>query len=465
MSGGNMGTISWRFVLATVALTIGCAQRAGYAASSEPRRIESHDLAIDVERAVLGNGLRVLLSPDPEATGVAVVMTFEAGTLHEPPGRSGLAHLVEHIIYRGTTPDTDDVARLEARQAQHIQATTTPHHMSFEIVVPPEELPIALWVSADRVGWISNRLEHLDLDLERHKRVVDMERVQSSVDVHYGLLDQAIYRRLYPSPHPLRGLVIGIPTELATVTVEDVRQFVATHITASNAVLTITGRFDIDKARAWVEKTVARLPKVARPPPLGLQFSGQPAQVVQFREVQARRPRVSLVWKLKKTGPNTETALALGATLLSSFTDGAFGTQVSARLERYPDSDLFWLEATLPYDKPARAAEQEAEVFLRYLTAVDMPRDFFDATRTAIDLQTMLALDDLVAHAKLITMVEFVTGDGTTSERYLSRHWRFARHDVQHIAWKNLVRGPPRWVIHARPTRPLKARLPWEERP
>ena len=113
---------------------------------SDFRKAPGRAFALDVQRVVLPNGLVVLLAPDPAVSSVAVWMTFRAGAQHAPEGKSGLAHLVEHVMASGPTPDTDYAALLERRGARWFNATTTFDAMSFEAVVPAEELPAALWM-------------------------------------------------------------------------------------------------------------------------------------------------------------------------------------------------------------------------------------------------------------------------------------------------------------------------------
>lgn len=133
---------------------------------------------------MLENGLVVLLAPDASASGVAVWLTFRAGALREPADKTGLAHLVEHIAFSGATPDTDYASTLEARRARSLNARTGIDTLSFEVVVPAEELPVALWAAAERLGTLPGRLG--DGEVDRHRRVVEQERALTRVDAPYS---------------------------------------------------------------------------------------------------------------------------------------------------------------------------------------------------------------------------------------------------------------------------------------
>ena len=117
-----------------------------------------------------------------------------------------------------------------------------------------------------------------------------------------------------------------------------------------------------------------------------------------------------------------------------------------------------------PHDKPVKAATEEAEVFLRYLTAVDMPRDYLNATRLAIDRVYLFMMDSVRGRASLITQLEMADEDPTQAEALSQRLWKLDRQTIRHTAWTHLVRGKGRLVVHARPVRPRKPKLSWEDR-
>ena len=426
------------------------------------RKIDSRALRINVERYRLPNGLVVLLNPDPSAASVSVNMTFRAGTLYEPPDRSGMAHMVEHVMLRGRTPDTDYVAMLEAQGVHFLNAFTNPELISFEVEVSPSAVPLALWVHTDRLATLLDKLD--PRDLERHRNVVDVERVQTQLDVPYGIVDMAIYRKLFPAPHPMRAAVIGRNRELERVTMSDVKAYVRRYLVPANGVLTVVGRFNAERVRANIERTLARLPGGAKArPPRQASIKGKP-NTYAMKERRSRKPRVSVLWRLEDLGQRSVDALMLGGWLLSNYVDGAFGTQVRAGLSSVEGASFFRLDVTLPYEKPVDAATEEAEVFLRYLTAVDMPRDYLNATRLAIDRSFLFAMDTVRGRASAITALQLAGEDPTRAESLSKRLWALDRQTIRHIAWQHLLRGAGRLVVHARPVRPRQPKLSWEER-
>ena len=155
--------------LSAAALAVCAALPAHAYSPSDGRRTSDKDLEVPVQRLVLPNGLVVLLAPDPAATGVWVRMSYRAGTLYEPPGRSGLAHLVEHVFFNGPTPETDYAAILDRRRARHFNALTNAEELAFDVLVPPEELPLALWCVADRTASVPPAIDAAMV--ERHRKI------------------------------------------------------------------------------------------------------------------------------------------------------------------------------------------------------------------------------------------------------------------------------------------------------
>lgn len=441
--------------IAAAAAVVALAGQAHGGVLDDSRKATPAQLGVDVQRTVLDNGLVVLLAPDASAAGVAVWLTFRAGALREPAGKTGLAHLVEHIAFSGSTPETDYASLLETRRARALNAQTGIDTLSFQVVVPAEELPVALWAAAERLGTLPGRLD--DREVERHRRVVEQERALTRVDAPYGLVDEHLFRRLYAPPHPLRGGIIGIPAELAAVTADDVRRFASELLVPANGVLVLCGRLDPAQARALVASTLGRLPpgraatRPALPAPAG-------AYIDARTESRARRPRVTFAWRVPGTGREDATALRLGAQLLTFLVDGAWGMEIGAGLVEYEGEALFEMQLTVPYDEPMDIVHRDADGFMRMLTHREMPIDFMIAANLALDRMALFGLDGLQGRAEVLTQLELRAARGTTLAEYLGWHWHLDGSVVRDTARRYLFNAP-KLVLHARPDRPKKARV------
>jgi predicted Zn-dependent peptidase len=420
----------------------------------EGRRTKARDFSVKVDRVELPNGLVVLLAPDPSAASVLVWMTFRAGTTFEPAGRSGMAHLVEHVMATGPTPATDYAALLERRGGRDFNAHTDFESMRFEVVVPPSELPAALWVDADRLGSMPKLI---DAGLvERNRRVVLQERAVRDVDAPYGLVREHLFNQLFAAPHPLHGSVIGVPAELAKVSAEDVASFVTTYLVPANAVLTLVGNFDPAQARALVENGLGRLPGGVRAkvPSVGPLRGGMVGAVP---ELVSREPRVMVGWRVSAIGHDDSVALGLGTQLLTFSTDGAFGMRLSGTTEEDENETFVEIDLTVPYDETVKAVQDDLEGFLRELTHREMQFDLFEVANLALDRSALFDLSTLEGRAARLCRLERLFKSKVKLVDDCTSHWTLDPVTLRDIARTYL--HDPKIIIHARPTRPRPARL------
>ncbi len=417
------------------------------------RKSKASELNAPTQRVVLPNGLTLVMSPDP-ASGIAVVdVAFAAGALFEPEGKSGLAHLVEHLLAFGPTPETDYRQLLERRGAADFDATTTADLMTFHVIVPPREVPLALWVASDRLLARPGAID--EAELARNRAIVVEERASRVTDAAYQTALSDLYRVMFPAPHPLHGMVLGVPNELAAVTVADARSFIARCLVPANAVVTITGTFDPAAAREWTEKTLGRLPggaklEVPRLPP------APGGRIVTVPEPRARRPRVTFAWEFGELGEDVTSALDFGATLVKIYTDGALGMRVDAGLSTFLGGNLFVFEVTLAHEAGKTEAKDAAEGLLRYLTRTAAADDVFGAALVQRDRSIMLELDDPLSRSARLSRQEFLLGDEAAAIRHSQKHWSLSPEDIGPFTRPLLETG--RYTLQVRPLDPLPRR-------
>jgi zinc protease len=420
-----------------------------------PRRSTAADLTPRFERYVTANGLVVLLSPDPGTNGVVVDLSFAAGALYQPPGKAGLAHLVEHVFSSGASPDTDYRALLERKGGLGFNALTTLDRLSFRVLVPPEELPLALWTNADRLGALAPTLT--EGELRRHQRVVMQERVHRIDDAPYGGNMVALMRSLFPEGHPARAGVIGSRDEISSLTLDDVKNYQRTLLVPANGVLTLAGNFDPAVARAWVEKTLGTQPSGNAAPAPAKTPARTPDTQVAVTEELARRPKVTLAWTLASPLTEVSEALQFGSLLLTLYTDGFVGMNVNASLLQFTGGNVFVLEVTMPHATDKLEAAGNAEVVFRYLSQAIMPNDLVGATLLAWDRNQMALLESSEARATFLTQWEVLPPDPLHGLGPGERHWAITPDRIQALAGSAL-RGK-RVTIQSRPTHPLPPKV------
>ena len=202
-------------------------------------------------------------------TGVqtcALPIWYHVGSKDEKPGRTGLAHLFEHLMFRGTerAPGSSFDDLMETGGGWN-NASTSQDRTNYYDIGPSELLPTLLWLEADRMQALGPNIDQATLDNERD--VVRNERRESYEDVPYGLADLAFQRLVYPPDHPYHIPVIGSHADLVAATVEDVHQFFATYYVPNNALLGIVGATDAQAAFAAADRVLGDWQRTTLPPP------------------------------------------------------------------------------------------------------------------------------------------------------------------------------------------------------
>lgn len=220
---------------------------------------------IPFEKYTLDNGLEVILHQDKALPLVAVNVWYHVGAYHEPAGRTGFAHLFEHMMFQGSAHVGDDVhiGMLEGIGASELNGTTSFDRTNYFETVPANHLETALWLESDRMGFLPHTLTKAKLDNQRG--VVQNERRQGTETQPYGMVEEKLWHTLFPLPHPYHGDVIGSLEDLDRASVADVRGFFETWYAPSNATLTLAGDFEIDQAKALIQKYFGTLPKRPKP--------------------------------------------------------------------------------------------------------------------------------------------------------------------------------------------------------
>jgi zinc protease len=222
-------------------------------------------LSIPFEKLVLENGLTVILHQDASLPLVAVNIWYHVGPINEPPGRSGFAHLFEHLMFEGSRHVGREFDQLlESVGATGVNGTTNWDRTNYFETVPREHLELALWIESDRMGFLLDVINQERLDVQRD--VVKNERRQSFENAPYGPSALALLDALFPAGHPYHGAVIGSMADLSAATLSDVTEFFRAYYAPGNATLTLAGDFDPAQAKAAIQKYFGGLPGRARTP-------------------------------------------------------------------------------------------------------------------------------------------------------------------------------------------------------
>lgn len=268
---------------------------------------------IPIEQFTLGNGLRVVLAEDHAVPVVSVAVYYDVGSRNEKPGRTGFAHLFEHMMFQGSE-NVPKAAHFQyvSNAGGTMNGTTSSERTNYFETLPANQLPLALWLESDRMRSLKVTQENLD---NQRQAVQEEKRLRYDNQPYVnGFL--RLFEMSFKNPANAHS-TIGSMEDLDSATVDDVREFFRVYYAPNNAVVSIAGDFDRDEARALVEKYFGTIPSQATPPPVDV---SEPPEVAERQDVfydkLAPVPAFALGWKIPPRRTQRFYALMLGSHLL-----------------------------------------------------------------------------------------------------------------------------------------------------
>ena len=277
---------------------------------------QTKEIDIPYQRFVLDNGLTVIVHEDHKAPIVAINTWYHVGSKNEKPGKTGFAHLFEHLMFGGSEHSSGRyIDAMEKIGATDLNGTTNSDRTNYFQNVPTSAVDFTLWMESDRMGHLLGALDQKTLDLQRG--VVQNEKRQGE-NQPYGVTRQLLTQNTYPAGHPYSWTTIGDMADLDAASMNDVREWFKTYYGPSNVVLVLAGDIDAKTAREKVVKYFGDIP--AGPPVAHQQvwiakMTGTHRQVVQDRVPQAR---IYKVWNIPEYGSADGDYLDLVSDCLSS---------------------------------------------------------------------------------------------------------------------------------------------------
>jgi len=398
---------------------------------------------IPFEEYDLDNGLHVILHHDPTLPQVVVNLWYGVGSKDEVVGRSGFAHLFEHLMFMGTTrlPGSgfDDVME---RHGGWNNAWTSEDATDYYSVGPSNLLQTLIWLEADRMDGLAGAMTQEKLDLQRD--VVRNERRQSVEETPYGVVWDAMPGALYPDGHPYAHSVIGSHEDLEAATLDDVIGFFDAWYVPQNASLVIAGDFDAEQVRSWIDGYFGHLPATPVPERPAVPAVDRPEQAVVELSDDVEIPMTLMMW-------HTPEALAEGDAAFD-FVASILGEGRSSRLyQRLIHTDQSALEADaaqysqllsslfMVSAKPSEGHTiEEIEVALSEelarLAADGPTAEEMDRVRNAMQVDFLERLEPLRARASSLNRYRYLTGDAGYVQQDVDRYTALTAADVQAAA-------------------------------
>jgi zinc protease len=255
---------------------------------------QSTKLRVPATVDTLPNGLTLIVHEDHSVPRVVTNVWYRVGSGDEKPGRTGFAHLFEHLMFMGSenAPYPNFDTMLEAAGASN-NGSTTEDRTNYYEVGPSNSLPLMLWLEADRMGWMLPTMDSAKVDAQRD--IVKNERRQSYENQPYGKAVDILPAAMYPKDHPYSWAVIGSMADLSAASLEDVKDFFRRYYAPNNAAIVVAGAVRTDSVRALVRRYFSDLPRgpaITRPKPAP--FTVRDTAIVAEDRVQL--PRLYLAW-------------------------------------------------------------------------------------------------------------------------------------------------------------------------
>ena len=394
----------------------------------------------------LVNGLRLIIAEDHLAPVVAVCIWYAVGSKNEVPGKTGFAHLFEHVMFQGSrhVAKTEHMGLVQAAGGT-LNGTTWLDRTNYFETMPSHQLELALWLEADRMATLLDALNQENLDNQRD--VVKNEKRSSYDNRPYGQWFHKLQEHLYPPEHPYHHPTIGSMEDLDAASLEDVAAFFRTYYAPNNAVLAIAGDADPAQTRAWVERYFGEIAASPEIPPLG-DVSLPPTLGAESREVVEDRvplPRHYFGFRAPCFGDPRLEALEVASQILA----GGKGSRLYRRLVREEqiaqDVAFFAVgfvggasiaagQATVRPGVDPEVVERAFEEELERLGREPVTADELARARALIETYELEALQRVEERADRLAMFATLLDDPDLINRQLERYLSVTPEQIQAVA-------------------------------
>ncbi len=418
-------------------------------AIAAPSAAEAKDPTVRFEKYALDNGLEVILHQDNSVPLVAVNVWYHVGSGDETVGKSGFAHLFEHMLFQGSKHVGSDkhFDTLKSIGGSGVNGTTNPDRTNYFEVVPSHQIETGLWLESDRMGYMLPLLDQKSLD--NQIEVVRNERRQNYDNVPYGKTRFATAAALYGADHPYRYLTIGKHEDLTSSTLGDVKTFYNKWYVPANATLVLAGDFEIETAKALVEKWFGGFPKTVKPAHITPAFPEPKAKRVEIKDEFAKLRRIDYVWTTPGYYQEGDAELDVVGSVLGSRGTGRLykilvhEKQLAQRVAAYQQSSryssTFTVSVTAKSGADLKEIEKIVQAEVAKITTAPVSKAEFSRAVVRIESSFVWGLEALMSRANRLQGYNHFLGtpDGITTD--LNRYRKTSLGKVQATAAKYLT--------------------------
>jgi len=407
-------------------------------------------LNIPYEKYQLGNGLEVILYRNINSPVVAVNLWYRVGSANEVKGKTGLAHLFEHMMFQGSKNIPKEMHFRYIQEAGgNLNASTSFDRTNYYEKLPANEIELALWLESDRLGFFLQALDQVKLD--NQKSVVLNERLQRYDNQPYGLAWEKLITNIYPENYPYSWPTIGFYNDIESYTIEDVSSFFKKYYSPSNAALVVAGNIDLDLTKDLVNKYFGEIPgneKVTElkfnPPSIE-----KPLQITF--EDNVNLDRVYLAWLSPKAFEENDSAMDIVSDILTGSKNARLTRKLVYELEIAQDASSmqfsgkygghFLIVATA---KPGTSLSTIKNIILEEINSIaeeGFSLQEIERSKSTIKSNFIYSLQNIATVADLMNLYNFYLDEPNSFNYDLSRYTSLNETDLQRAVKNYLLKN------------------------
>jgi zinc protease len=417
---------------------------------------------LQFEKYTLPNGLEVILSQNRRVPSVAVNLWYHVGPANEEPGRTGFAHLFEHMMFQGSkhVPSDSHFQLLESAGATGVNGTTNNDRTNYFETVPANQLPLALWIESDRMGYLLEKVDQASLSNQQD--VVRNERRQSENDPD-GVAFEALVQMVYPKGHPYYANVIGSHEDIQAAQLDDVNRFFREYYAPNNATLALVGDFDVAEAKALVEKYFGTLKRGPMVSPIKVETPPITSERRRVLPSRVELPRVYMTWLAPPIFKPGNADGMVAATILGNgaasrlYKKLVYERRIAQDVAAWQDGMLlnstFTVFATARPGHTAEELERAIDEELAAMRAQPPTAREIEQARNTIETSIIGGLERLNGVANRLNLYNHYLGTPDFLEKDIQRYRAITPASV-HAFVKTYLAPGTRAVLHAVPGQP-----------
>ncbi len=400
-------------------------------------------LNIPYEKYRLPNELEVILFQNNSLPSTAVNIWYKVGSANEVKGKTGLAHLFEHMMFQGSKNVPKEMHFKYVQEAGGtLNASTSFDRTNYFEKLPSNDLELALWLESDRMGFFLETLDQVKLD--NQKSVVLNERLERYDNQPYGLAWEKIISNLYPENHPYSWPTIGYYKDIESYTLDDVRSFFQKYYSPSNATVVIAGNFELDKTKALVEKYFGDIKNIGIPSTLNFKpFQPYQNNFLSFED-KVNLERIYLAWHSQNAFHADDAALDILSDLLTGSKNARLTRRLVFELEIAQDVNTmqfsgkygghFMIVATA---KPGKSLDAIKNIIFDEISVLTkeniLPREL-ERSKNVIKSNFIYSLQNIDTVADMLNLYNFYLGEPNSFNFDLNRYNNVYEEDIKQVA-------------------------------